>query len=101
MLNKYFPVLLVRVRSRKPFFRITIPIAFYVCIDLLDCAIDLVEIAQMLFARRFLGDEKPLFSGVLALVTEIRIILSGLSTGEKFDLVNVEAEGVSVQIRVW
>ncbi len=101
MLNKYFPVLLVRVRIRKPFFRLTIPLALFVFTELLDCALDILEAGQVLFARRLQEGEKPAFSGVLAVVSTVRVILSGIGTGEKFDLVNVEADGVSIQIRVW
>ncbi len=100
MLNKYFPVLLVRVRIRKPFFHLTIPIALFVFIGLLDCALDILEAVQFIFFR---SNEEygESFKGVLIFLYAVRSILSGIGTGEKFELVNVEADGVSIHIGVY
>lgn len=101
MLNKYFPVLLVRIRIRKPFFRLTLPVLLYVFIGLIDCALDILEAGQSVFSRKLKEGELPVFSGALTVVSSVRSILAGIGSTEKFDLVNVETDGVSIHIEVW
>lgn len=126
VLKKYFPFVLIRIRISKPFFRLTIPAALFVFTGLIDCALDILEAVQLLAGRRRLpsatfstpsaadqsdsdkstvstaagSGTKGGLEGIIILLHMLRTVLAGVGSGEPFDLVCVEADGVFIQIRV-
>lgn len=99
MLNKFFPFLLIRIRIKKPFFRLSIPVAVFVFTGLLDCALDILDTVKILTSRSQDQKEGKIVPLIIMLKT-FRFILSDIGIGENFDLVNVETNQVSIRIKV-
>ncbi len=81
-------------------FHITLPISFYALTELIDCAIDLLDIVCIFVPKSYAPSSYSLsVHGSRDLLRGVIRLLDTLTGTEPYDLVNVEVEHIKISIK--
>lgn len=97
---KGFRILWVKVHIDDKHIRINLPISLYAFEELLDCIMDLLELACFFAPNRPVGSSSVSVHTVKSLAYEIIRLLNSLSDQEPYDLVDVAVNNVKVSIKI-
>lgn len=88
----------VHIREGKRFY-LNIPLAFYAFEELLDCIMDLLNVADFLIPKK--QNNLPLsVHTIKSLIKELIHLMDSLVDSEPYDFVNVEVENVKVSLKI-
>lgn len=89
----------VHIRGGKNFY-INLPISLYAFKELLDCIMDLVDVACFLTPAKQLAASSLSIGTISSLMKSFIKLADLLVGGESYDLLDVEADNVKVSIKI-
>lgn len=82
-------------------FYLNLPISFYVFEELLDCAMDLLDVACFFTPKQqLLGSSSLSVHTVSSLMKALSKLMDSLVGSEPYELINVEVENVKVSVKI-
>jgi hypothetical protein len=103
MLNNRFRILWFKLqREENPHLYLSFPISLYVFQELLDCIMDLLELACFFVPKRTNMNSSSPFSvyTVKELVQMMISLFDAITEGEPYDLVDVTADKIKISIKI-
>ncbi len=82
-------------------FHLTLPISSYALVELLDCAVDLLDLACCFVPKGFTPNSHTLpLHATRELLLGLNNLLDSLTGSEPYDLLDIEADQVRVSLKI-